>query len=107
MSVASTSLALSASAALEKLQASKLFDLYKKYHQIKSDIIINKKMLKHEEKKINKLQVQYENKNKDLRFLIRKSGTEPLLRILVEGQSVKKTNKVHSELLRNIKKIVK
>ena len=61
----------------EKLQASKLFDLYKKYHQIKSDIIINKKMLKHEEKKINKLQVQYENKNKDLRFLIRKSGTEP------------------------------
>ena len=91
----------------EKLQASKLFDLYKKYHQIKSDIIINKKMLKHEEKKINKLQVQYENKNKDLRFLIRKSGTEPLLRILVEGQSIKKTNKVHSELLRNIKKIVK
>ena len=90
----------------EKIKVSKLFDLYKDYHQIKNNFIIDRKLFASEEKKISKLEAEYKIKNQDLRFLIRKSGTEPLLRVLVEGENVLKTKKISSKLIKDIKKLL-
>ena len=71
-----------------KSRPSKLFNLYKEYAQEKINLFYNsksKKLLKI----INDLNKNKLFNNKKTRSLIRLSGTEPLVRILVEGENRK------------------
>ena len=90
----------------QNLKASKIFDLYQTYPQIKKNIYIKEKMTKKIENQINSLYSMYKREYKDLRFLIRRSGTEPLLRVLVEGKKNNIVNVVSLKLLSNLNKIL-
>ena len=77
-------------------KASSLFDLYKNYPQEKINLtysVKNKKLLN----AIEKLKKDKSINNNNLRSLVRFSGTEPLIRILVEGKNI---NIVKSNLLK-------
>jgi phosphoglucosamine mutase len=88
------------------VNASKLFDLYETYPQIKNNIYIKKNISIQKDKKINALYLRYKKENKDLRFLIRKSGTEPLLRVLIEGKNKKLVNEISSKIIKNLNEIL-
>ena len=90
----------------KKIKASKLFDLYDKYPQIKINIPIKKMMNKISQTRLNKLAHQYIKANSDLRFLIRESGTEPLIRVLVEGKNKDLVNSISVKLNFDVKKIL-
>ncbi|MDC0195233.1 phosphoglucosamine mutase [Alphaproteobacteria bacterium] len=88
----------------EKTKVSKLFNLYKSYPQIKINIKINKKISRNTENVIKKIGVNFSLKYKNFRILIRKSGTEPLYRVLVEGSSIKNCSIISKKIVNNIKK---
>ena len=90
----------------DKTKVSKLFDLYKSYPQIKSNIKINKTISLKIANDIKKIEVDYIAKYKNFRILIRKSGTEPLYRVLVEGNSVKNCLIISSKITNRIKKSI-
>ena len=90
----------------DKTKVSKLFDLYKSYPQIKSNIKINKTISLKLANDIKKIEVDYIAKYKNFRILIRKSGTEPLYRVLVEGNSVKNCLIISSKITNRIKKSI-
>ena len=90
----------------ENVKASKLFNLYKKFSQIKHNIEINNNYTQKVDTKINQKVLNFEKKYNDLRFLVRKSGTEPLLRILVEGKDNKNVKLVFNKLIKDIRKIL-
>ena len=90
----------------QKLKASKLFNLYKKIPQIKNNITIKNNINNKVNNKINILALELKKQNKDLRFLIRKSGTEPLLRILVEGKDFDKVKNTSKNLINKIKILI-
>ena len=69
---------------------------------MKGNIIFNKNINQVIEKKINSTFLDYKKKYKRLRFLIRKSGTEPVVRVLVEGIDQKKVKIVFSKLIKDI-----
>ena len=85
-----------------KNKASKLFDLYHDFVQQKINLRYktkNNKLLKI----LSKLKNDKLYNNKKIRSLVRLSGTEPLVRILVEGQEaidVKKKSHEIKELVR-------
>ena len=84
-----------------KKSSSSLFNLYKSFPQIKINIPYKKistQNLKYIEALNNK-----KIKEKNIRFLIRKSGTEPLIRILVEGDNIKNVQKFSDNLEKNIR----
>ncbi len=88
------------------LKASILFNLFKKFPQNKRNIKFNRELSKLQQNKIKNISLKYVKKYKNLRFLVRKSGTEPLIRILVEGKEEFIVNNVTAKLMKQLKEII-
>ena len=89
-----------------KMKQSLLFNIYNSFAQEKMNLPLVKKLNEELNKDIQKISAEYQKKNKHLRYLVRESGTEPLLRILVEGKDELEVKKEINTLSSNIKSIL-
>ena len=90
----------------EKTKASKIFSLYDQYPQIKTNLPIKKKPNGFFDKTLNNIVKENKANNPEIRYLVRKSGTEPLVRILVEGQDSDKVVKASKIINNQINKVL-
>ena len=90
----------------EKTKASKIFSLYDQYPQIKTNLPIKKKPNGFFDKTLNNIVKENKANNPKIRYLVRKSGTEPLIRILVEGQDSDKVVKASKIINNQINKVL-
>ena len=90
----------------KKFKASRLFDLYESYPQLKHNINVKKKISTKQESNINKILKKYKKKYDNYYFLVRKSGTEPLIRVLIEGENKEMVYFISKQLIKDLKKII-
>ena len=90
----------------EKTKASKIFSLYDQYPQIKTNLPIKKKPNGFFDKTLNNIVKENKANNPKIRYLVRKSGTEPLVRILVEGQDSDKVVKASKIINNQVNKVL-
>ena len=83
-----------------------MFNRYKKFPQIKSNIKLSKNLSKKNDLNIMKILLNFKKNYKSLRFLVRKSGTEPILRVLVEGKDEKIVRSASNKLINSIKNLL-
>ena len=81
---------------------SKIFNLYKPSYQIKKNIKLKDSEVYKNKKVIKLINLYNSKKYKDSRCLIRFSGTEPILRILVEGYSYSIINTLFKNISKKI-----
>ena len=89
-----------------KLKTSELFNIYNSYPQKKINLPLSKKLNKNMNDNIQNLNENFQKKNSHLRSIVRESGTESLLRLLVEGKDEKEVIKEINNLSNNIKEII-
>jgi len=86
-----------------KVSSSKIFGIYKSFPQVKINIpykTISKSNINY----INKIAKDNSKLKNNIRCLIRISGTEPLIRVLVEGENYKEINLIAKNLEFRIRK---
>ena len=87
-------------------KSSNLFDIYKSYYQEQTNIFLKNKLSNKKSKFLKEITINLNKKQNNMRFLVRESGTEPLVRLLVEGKNKEEVKKEIIILKNKIEKTI-